>query len=233
MTAIFKREFKAFFATPVGYIVLAAFYLFSGYYFTLIYTMGSPEVQNIIMTLSTVIVFVTPLLTMRLMSDDKRMKTDQALLTAPVSLYSIVLGKFFAALAVYALGFAPTIIFEFIVLTMVEVNVLSYIYALLGAILLGAALIAIGMFISSLTESSVVSAILTFVINILIIYASSLGSMIDIGWVATVIEKIAFITAFENFGSTVFSIPDVFYFLSITAAFLFLSVRSLEKRRWA
>ncbi|MBO5090417.1 MAG: ABC transporter permease [Clostridia bacterium] len=233
MTAIFKREFKAFFATPVGYIVLAAFYLFSGYYFTLIYTMGSPEVQNIIMTLSTVIVFVTPLLTMRLMSDDRRMKTDQALLTAPVSLYSIVLGKFLAALAVYALGFAPTIIFEFIVLTMVEVNVLSYLYALLGAILLGAALIAIGMFISSLTESSVVSAILTFVINILIIYASSLGSMIDIGWVATVIEKIAFITAFENFGSTVFSIPDVFYFLSITAAFLFLSVRSLEKRRWA
>ncbi|MBE6780943.1 MAG: ABC transporter [Ruminococcaceae bacterium] len=233
MTAIFKREFKAFFATPVGYIVLAAFYLFSGYYFTIIYTMGSPEVQNIIMTLSTVIVFVTPLLTMRLMSDDKRMKTDQALLTAPVSLYSIVLGKFLAALAVYALGFAPTIVFEFIVLSMVEVNFLSYLYALLGAILLGAALIAIGMFISSLTESSVVSAILTFVINILIIYASSLGSVIDIGWIATVIEKIAFITAFNNFGSTVFSIPDVFYFLSITAAFLFLSVRSLEKRRWA
>ncbi len=233
MTAIFKREFKAFFATPVGYIVLAAFYLFSGYYFTIIYTMGSPEVQNIIMTLSTVIVFVTPLLTMRLMSDDKRMKTDQALLTAPVSLYSIVLGKFLAALAVYALGFAPTIVFEFIVLSMVEVNFLSYLYALLGAILLGAALIAIGMFISSLTESSVVSAILTFVINILIIYASNLGSIIDIGWVATVIEKIAFITAFNNFGSTVFSIPDVFYFLSITAAFLFLSVRSLEKRRWA
>ncbi len=233
MTAIFKREFKAFFATPIGFIVLAAFYLFSGYYFTIIYTIGSPEVQNIIMTLSTPIVFVTPLLTMRLMSDDKRMKTDQALLTAPVSLYSIVLGKFFAALSVYALGFVPTIIFEIIVLTMVEVNFLSYLYALLGAILLGAALIAIGMFISSLTESSVVSAILTFVINILIIYASGLGSIIKIGWLATVIEKIAFITAFENFGSTVFSIPDVFYFLSITAAFLFLSVRSLEKRRWA
>lgn len=233
MTAIFKREFKAFFATPIGFIVLAAFYLFSGYYFTIIYTIGSPEVQNIIMTLSTPIVFVTPLLTMRLMSDDRRMKTDQALLTAPVSLYSIVLGKFFAALSVYALGFVPTLVFEFIVLSMVEVNFLSYLYALLGAILLGAALIAIGMFISSLTESSVVSAILTFVINILIIYASSLRSIIDIGWIATVIEKIAFITAFENFGNTVFSIPDVFYFLSITAVFIFLSVRSLEKRRWA
>ena len=233
MTAIFKREFKAFFATPVGYIVLAAFYLFSGYFFTLFYKMGSPEVHNIIMTMSIIIIFVTPLLTMRLMSDDRRQKTDQALLTAPVSLYSIVLGKFFAALSVFALGFAPTLVFEMIVLSMVEVNFLSYLYALLGAILLGAALIAIGMFISSLTESSVVAAILTFVINILIIYASSLSSMIQVSWIATVIEKIAFINAFDNFGSTAFSIPDVFYFVSITAAFLFLSVRSLEKRRWA
>ena len=166
MSAIFKREFKAFFPTPVGYIVLAAFYLFSGYFFTLIYTMGSPEVHNIIMTMSIIIVFVTPLLTMRLMSDDRRQKTAQALLTAHVSLYSIVLGKFFAALSVFALGFAPTLIFEMIVLSMVEVNFLSYLYALLGAILLGAALIAIGMFISSLTESSVVAAILTFIINI-------------------------------------------------------------------
>ena len=233
MTAIFKREFKAFFATPVGYIVLAAFYLFSGYFFTLLYTMGSPEVHNIIMTMSIIIVFVTPLLTMRLMSDDRRQKTDQALLTAPVSLYSIVLGKFFAALSVFALGFAPTLVFEMVVLSMVEVNFLSYLYALLGAILLGVALIAIGMFISSLTESSVVAAILTFVINILIIYASNLSSMIQVPWIATVIEKIAFINAFNNFGSTAFSIPDVFYFVSITAAFLFLSVRSLEKRRWA
>ena len=233
MRAIFKREFKAFFATPVAYIILAAFYLFSGYYFSIIYTLGTPEVHNIIMALSTIIVFVTPLLTMRLMSDDRRQKTDQALLTAPVSLYGIVLGKFFAALAVFFLGFAPTIIFEIIVLTMVEVNVLSYLYALLGAILLGAALIAIGMFISSLTESSVVSAILTFVINIVIIYASGLASSISVSWLATAVEKIAFINAFDNFGSTTFSIPDVFYFLSITAAFLFLSVRSLEKRRWA
>ena len=233
MRAIFKREFKAFFATPVAYIILAAFYLFSGYYFSIIYTLGTPEVHNIIMALSTIIVFVTPLLTMRLMSDDRRQKTDQALLTAPVSLYGIVLGKFFAALAVFSLGFAPTIIFEIIVLTMVEVNVLSYLYALLGAILLGAALIAIGMFISSLTESSVVSAILTFVINIVIIYASGLASSISVSWLATAVEKIAFINAFDNFGSTTISIPDVFYFLSITAAFLFLSVRSLEKRRWA
>lgn len=233
MLAIFKREFKAFFTTPVAYIILTAFYLFSGWRFSLYYGAGYPAVENIIMELAIIIVFVTPLLTMRLMSEERRQKTDQALLTAPVTLFGIVFGKFLAALCVYALGFLPTIIFQIIVMSLVEINILPFIYALFGAILLGAALIAIGMFISSLTESSVVSAILNFVINILIIYSSSLVSSVSISWIVAAVEKIAFVNAFNNFGSTVFSIPDVFYFISITAAFLFLSVRSLEKRRWS
>ena len=233
MLAIFKREFKAFFTTPVAYIILTAFYLFSGWRFSLYYAAGYPAIENIIMELSIIIVFVTPLLTMRLMSEERRQKTDQALLTAPVTLFGIVFGKFLASLCVYALGFLPTIIFQIIVMSLVEINILPFIYALFGAILLGAALIAIGMFISSLTESSVVSAILNFVINILIIYSSSLVSSVSISWIVAAVEKIAFVNAFNNFGSTVFSIPDVFYFMSITAAFLFLSVRSLEKRRWS
>ena len=233
MLAIFKREFKAFFTTPVAYIILTAFYLFSGWRFTLYYGAGYPAVENIIMELAIIIVFVTPLLTMRLMSEERRQKTDQALLTAPVTIFGIVFGKFLAALCVYALGFLPTIIFQIIIMSLVEISILPYLYALFGALLLGAALIAIGMFISSLTESSVVSAILNFVINILIIYSSSLVSSVSISWIVAVVEKIAFVNAFNNFGSTVFSIPDIFYFISITAVFLFLSVRSLEKRRWS
>ena len=233
MLAIFKREFKAFFTTPVAYIILTAFYLFSGWRFTLYYGAGYPAVENIIMELAIIIVFVTPLLTMRLMSEERRQKTDQALLTAPVTIFGIVFGKFLAAFCVYALGFLPTIIFQIIIMSLVEISILPYLYALFGALLLGAALIAIGMFISSLTESSVVSAILNFVINILIIYSSSLVSSVSISWIVAVVEKIAFVNAFNNFGSTVFSIPDIFYFISITAAFLFLSVRSLEKRRWS
>ena len=233
MFAIFKREFRSYFSTPIGFIVLAVCYFFLGLYFSMIYTFGSPKVSEVIMAMSTVIVFTMPVITMRLMSEDRRQKVDQALLTAPVSLTSIVMGKFLAALALLAVAFAPTVIFEIIVLFYVSVNIMSYIYAILGILLLGSALISIGMFISSLTESSVVSAILTFVINIVIIYASGLASSISVSWLATAVEKIAFINAFDNFGSTTFSIPDVFYFLSITAAFLFLSVRSLEKRRWA
>ncbi len=233
MSAVFKREFKAYFSTPIGYIVLAAFYFFLGLYFYIIYSGGSPYVEACIIAMSTVAVFTMPVLTMRLMSEDRRQKVDQALLTAPVKITSVVLGKFLAAFAVFALGFAPTVIFEIIVASYVSVNVLSYLYALLGAMLLGGALIAIGMFISSLTESAVISAILTLLVNIMVLYMSSFASMINVEWLASVVEKAAFITAFENFGNSVFSVADVVYFLSIIFVFVFLSVRSLEKRRWS
>ena len=229
MNAVFKREFKSYFSTPIGFIVLAAFYFFLGLFFSLIYQSGSPDISMVIMAMSTVAVFTMPVLTMRLMSEDRRQKVDQALLTAPVKLTGIVLGKFFAALAVFALGFAPTVIFEIIIASYVSVNVMSYIYALFGMLLLGSALIAIGMFISSLTESSVISAILT----LLVLYMSNFASMINVSWIAAVVEKAAFISAAENFGESVLSVPDILYFVSISAAFLFLCVRSLDKRRWA
>ena len=139
MSAVFKREFRAYFTTPIGFIVIAAFYFFLGLYFSMIYSYGSPDTAMVIVAMSTVIVFTMPVLTMRLMSEDRRQKVDQALLTAPVSLTSIVLGKFFAALAVFAIGFAPTVIFEIIVASYVSVNVMSYIYALFGMLLLGSA----------------------------------------------------------------------------------------------
>ncbi len=233
MSAIFKREFKAYFTTPIGYIVLAAFYFFLGWYFSMMYSSGAPQVEIVIMAMSIVIVFTLPILTMRLMSEDRRQKVDQALITAPVKLTDIVLGKFFAALAVFAMGFLPTVIYEIIIATKISVNVLSYIYALFGMLLLGASLIAIGMFISSLSESPVVSAILTLVINILVIYMSNFASMINVKWLSNIIEKAAFITVAENFGESIFKVVDIVYFLSIIAVFLFLSVRSLEKRRWS
>ena len=249
MSAIFKREFKAYFTTPVGYIVLSAFYFFLGLYFYLIYSSGSPEVSMVINAMSTVTVFVMPIITMRLMSEDRRQKIDQALITAPVKLGHIVLGKFFAAFSVYALAFAPTVIFEIIVASKVSVNVFSYLYSLFGILLLGGALISIGMFISCLTESPAISAILTLVINILVLYMSNFASMVKVPeestgffskiWAgiislfATVLEKAGFISAASNFAQNIFSISDIVYFLSIITIFVFLSVRSLEKRRWS
>ncbi len=233
MTAIFKREFKAYFSTPIGYIFLAAFYFFLGIFFFTLFSNGSPAISEILSSMSTVIFFLLPVITMRTMSEDKRQKIDQILLTSPVKLSSIVLGKFFAALAVFAIGFAPTLIFEIIFAAFVSVNIFSYLYSLLGIMLLGGTLIAIGIFISSLTESTVVSAIITFLINIVLILITLFTSIIQNETIVKIISAISFTNVFQSFSDTVFSIADIIYFLSFIAAFLFLSVRSLEKRRWS
>ena len=249
MSAVFKREFKTYFTSPIGYIYLAVCFFFQALDFVSMYSAGYPYIQFLFSNGFTIVLFTTPLLTMRLMSEDKRQKVDQALLTAPVKLSGVVLGKFFAAFAVYALGFAPTVIFEIIIGTKVSVNILTYLYALLGVLLLGGALIAIGMFISSLTESSVISAILTMLVNIVVLYMSSFASMITpptdstgffgkiwekiVTFVVDLLERTAFVGVFEKFGESIFSVVDVVYFLSIITVFIFLSVRSLEKRRWS
>lgn len=248
MLAIFKREFKSYFTTPIGYIFLAAFNFFLGFYFTTMFSYGIPDIVTIIMAASSISIFAVPIITMRIMSDDRRQKVDQALLTAPVKLISIVLGKFFAALAVFALGFSVTVIYEIIFATLAQVNILPFIYVLFGTLLLGGTLIAVGMFISSLTESAVVSAILTFVVNWFVLNVADMVEGITaptgddwfskaVAWIFNVIKdfvnEIAFITVYESFGENLFSLVDVVYFLSFIGFFIFLCVRSLEKRRWS
>lgn len=233
MLAIFKREFKSYFKTPIGYIFLAAYYFFFGLFFSELFKAGSTAVPQLIISMAVIVTFTLPIITMRLFSEDRRQKVDQLILTAPVKLTSIVLGKFLAAFCVYAIGFAPTVIFEIIVAGRIKVNVFSYFYALLGMLLLGAALISIGLFISSLTESPAMAAIITLVVNIVAIFMSTLATLVNADWLSKICYKLAFVSVVDSFGKTVFSIPDIVYFLSITAAFLFLTVRSLEKKRWA
>ena len=167
MSAIFKREFKAYFTTPIGFIVLAAYYLFLGIYFSIIFSYGSPGIQSVYgFLMYPVILIITPIITMKLFSEDRRQKTDQVLFSSPVKISGIVFGKFFAAFSIYAIGLLPMIVFELIIATYVSINVLSFIYVLLGVLLLGSSLISIGMFISSLTESPAISAIISLAIDV-------------------------------------------------------------------
>ncbi len=246
MSAIFKREFKAYFLAPIGYIYLAVMYFFLGFYFWLTFSGGLPEVPQVIYYMATVALFIVPVLTMRTLSEDRKQKVDQVLLTAPVKLSGIIFGKFFAALAVFAIGFAPTVIFEMIVASYVSVNVFSYIYMLLGMLLFGSALIALGMFISSLTESTALSAISTLIANIFILFMPSLASTVGssntgnskvfawiVGLIQKILENLSLNETLMRFYEEVLSFKDVIYLLSFAVVFLFLSVRSLDKRRWA
>lgn len=234
MKAIFKREFKSYFATPLGWVFLAIYYLALGIFFKAVYSYGSSDLSSVILSMVLIVTFTVPAITMRLFSDERSKKIDQVLFTAPVKLSSIVLGKFFAALAIFALGFAPTLIFQVIIWAYVKVNIIAFLYSLLGILLLGSALIAIGMFISSLTESVALSAFVILIVDIFLIFADSLITLISNSETAAKIaSKIAFLDIVSHFGTPVLSVPDIVFFLSITAAFIFLCTQSLEKRRWS
>lgn len=233
MTAIFKREFKSYFTSPLGYVYLAIFLFFEGMFFSQLYSYSTASVEIIFPSVSTVAVFIVPVLTMRLLSEDRRQKVDQALLCAPVSVAGIVLGKFFAALAVYAVAFSPVILFQFVVTFMATVNWLVFLNAFLGAMLVGAALISIGMFISSLTESPIISCILTLVTFLLLMVVTNLAALTGSDLVMSIAEKVAFINLFSAFAGSVFRIGDVVFLLSIASVFVFLSIRAVERRRWA
>lgn len=233
MSAIFKREFKSYFTSPLGYVFLAIFLFFEGLFFVSLFSYGSPNNEIIFPSLSMVVVLVTPVLTMRLLSEERRQKIDQALLTAPVTVADIVLGKFLAALAVYALAFSPVILFELIVTLISAPNWLIFLNSWLGAMLIGAALIAIGMFISALTESPIISCILTLIAFLLLMVLPSLASLTGITWLQAAAEKIAFVNLFNSFATSIFRVVDVIYLLSVIAVFVFVSIRAVERRRYS
>lgn len=233
MSAIFKREVKAYFSSPIGYVFLTAMTFFSGIFFIYMYSYGYADITYVFSNMFVIIMFAVPLLTMRLMSEERKQRTDQALLTAPVSLTGIAMGKFLAAFSIFALGFAPSLIYQIIFSANISLNWLLYINALLGVLLYGAALISIGLFISSLTESQVVAAVLGIVVSLLIGLMDSFASMINNSFISGIVEKISFSGRYETFSAGILDLSNVVFFVSVAAVFIFLTVRMLEKKRWA
>ncbi len=233
MLAVFKREFKSYFMGPLGFIIIAVFTLFSGMAFSMIFSSGSPAVEGVVNFMSTVVIFATPFITMRLISEDRRQKVDQLLLTSPASVTGIVMGKFLAALSLYAVGLSALLIYPFIISYYAVIDWALYLYALFGILALGAVMIAIGMFISSLTESPVVSAAITFAVFLAVMLLGSYASSSSSTALTAINSAISFIDRFYSFTSGISDLSDVVYMVSFSALFVFLTVRSVEKRRWA
>ena len=218
MSAVFRREFKAFFTSPIGYFVLAVLFAFSGFFFT---------VYNLIM-------LVLPILTMRLFSDEKRQRTDQALLTAPVSLTSIVLGKFFAALLIFALGSCIMLVYAVIISFQVSPDWVVILGNYVGMLLLGAMIISIGLFLSSLTESQLIAALGTFAVSFCLIMLDSLSSLFYGNEIInSVVSFLSVTQRYNDFTSGIISYDNIIFFLSIQILFIFLTVRVLDRKRWS
>ncbi len=236
MSAVFKREFKAFFTSPVGYFVLAVLFGFAGFYFFANNMYGrSADLTGVFGGLFTIVLLlVLPVLTMRLFSDEKRQRTDQALLTAPVSLTGIALGKFFAALLMFAIGISITIVFAIIIAFQVTPDWLVIIGNYVGLLLLGGMIIAIGMFISSLTESQFIAALGTFAISFALLMVDSLASVFySVSWIGAVVEFISVSARYNEFTSGVINYDNIVFFISMIGLFVFLTVRVLDRKRWS
>ncbi|MFI3205835.1 MAG: ABC transporter permease [Clostridia bacterium] len=233
MKAILKRELKSYFSSPIGYVCISVLVALYGMNYTsLMLTGSSSYVSQVFSSMFMFSMMIIPIITMKSMSEDRKNKTDQALLTAPIGVTSIVVGKFLAAFGVYFVACTVSL------LPAVAMNSFSnppwgIIFGnYIATLLYGGAMVAIGIFISSLTESQVISAIGSFVIAMLLLFMDSIASSIG-GIVGTVITWMSFTTRYNIFATGLFSVSSTVFFLSVIAAFIFLTARKLESRRWS
>ena len=172
MGAIFRREVRSYFTSPIGYIFIAAFFAYAGLMFsTLSLNSGYARLDSMFSSLLTILNVLIPILTMRTISDEKRTRTDQCLLTAPVSLGGIVFGKFLAAFLVYAAAVSITAVMAVVVSIYGEPDWNVIVGNIVALLLLGGAFISIGIFCSSFTENQVVAAVISFDMNIYSVFA--------------------------------------------------------------
>jgi len=234
MLAIFKRDFSSYYKSMLGYVFAAVFLGLSGYFFTTSNILNASG--NLTLTFSNIsfiLIIIVPLLTMRSFTEERKAKSDQLLLTSPVGVPSIVLGKFFSALCMFFIGLAITLVYVLIVGILTDLPVLQTAIGYLGLVLLGAAFIAVGIFISSLTENQLIAAVLTIGVLILLWMIDLIVPSIKNDVLRYTIEYLSPFGHFAKFEATILSLSSIIYFLSFIGLFLFLTSRTIVRKRWA
>jgi ABC-2 type transport system permease protein len=256
--AIAKKELNIYFATPIAYVMFTLFVVIGSYFFlrllgsyeqaSLMYMrINQPEVlsrlnfqdaifRNLFGNLGVILIFIVPFLTMRLVAEEKRQHTIELLYTTPVTPTQIVWGKYLAALGILVCALALTLTYpvlvQFVARDSNGVEWRSVMLGYLGLFLMGGAFMAIGLFISSLTESQVVAALITFVVLLMSwIIGWSAGE--SEGWVRDFVNYLASVSHLDSFSRGTLDLKDVVYFLSIIVLGLFATNRAVEAHRWS
>lgn len=232
MYPIFKKEFKSYFTSPTAYVMIGLFILISSILFYVNLMSQTAEYNFNLNYMSLILILIVPILTMKVLADERKSGTEVLLITSPTSLTSIVVGKYLAAFAVFLVMTAITFIYPIILAVLGEPSVPEIIGGYVGFILVGAAFIAFGVFASSLTESQIISAIVS-VVCLLIMWllqgiAPALGGM----W-SNILNWFSLYSRTEDFFAGILSLGPVVYYLSFSAVFIFLAIRVIEKRRWS
>lgn len=248
---IFKKEMRLYFTSPIAWVILTIFLFIAGYFFYAIfafYTLASMQaamnpamardlnisdsvLRPLFSNVSVILLLLMPLVTMRLFAEERRSGTIELLLTYPVRDGAVLVGKYLAALALYAAMLALTLTYPAVVMYFTRVEWGPLVTGYLGLVLLGATFLAVGVFASSLTENQIVAAIITFGILLIFWVVGWSADYVGGSW-GRVLSHLSLIEHFDSFAKGVLDTRDILYYLDFTVVALFLTLRSLEARRW-
>ena len=248
---IFKKEMRLYFTSPVAYVVFTFFLLIVGYFFYSIfafYNLTSMQaamnpvfardlnitdavMRPLFSNTGIILLFFMPMLTMRLFAEEKRSGTIELLLTFPVRDGEVLLGKFAAAMGLFLMLLGFTAFYPGVVAYFTRVEWGPLLSGYLGLVLLGSAFLSVGLLVSSLTENQIVASVVTFVVLLIFWVIGWAADLAGSNWKA-LFQYLSIAEHLENFGKGVVDTKDVVYYLSVIALSLFLTMRSLESKRW-
>ncbi len=288
MLAVFRRELRAYFSSPIGFVFVGFFILIAGVFFAISNLLsGNPGFTGVLSSLTFVFLFLVPILTMRLITEETRQKTDQLLITSPLSITGIVMGKYFAAVGVFVITLLITVLFPLIMsfYALLGLAWWEILGGYIGFLLMGCAFISIGLFFSSLTDNPLIAAMETFAALLLIwildfvaqsvpadpvsglvflaLLAVALVALVFFstrntlataaafvisaaavvllfildrslftGLIAKILSWFSLVKRYSDFTLGLLSLSPIVYYISFSGAFVFLTIRMIEKKRW-
>ena len=243
LLATLQRELRAYFFSPLAYVILTFFLLVNGYIFVLIVSfLNDPRAGGSTTPLKLffgdtfffwlVLLFVTPVLTMRLLAEERRSGTIESLMTAPVTEIQVVLGKYLAALAFYLFLWLPTLAYVVIIARSSTIDWGPIAGGYLGVTMIGAVFMAVGVFGSSFSKNQIVAAIVTFAMLMFFFAITFMESLTTSETWKNVFAYMNLLQHMDDFGKGIVDSRRLVYYLSTVALFLFLTARALEVKKW-
>lgn len=231
MLAVYKRELKIYFYSPMAYVVIGLFIFLSSMFFSNLLYEGNTDYNGILNSMGFIAVFLVPVLTMRSIAEDRKNGIEILFITSPQSTSNIVLGKFFALLTVFGVAILLTVIYPVILFVYGNPFITQIIGGYIGFILIIATFISIGLFASALTENQIIAAVFAFVMLMSMWVTDTVANYAS-GIVKVFLNWFSLISRFREFNIGILNLSNVIYYLSFIIVFVFLTINIIEKRRW-
>lgn len=234
MLTIFKRDLLAYFRTPVGYVFMGVFLTLSGLIFYLYNLQNlSGDLLTFLSQLTLLVMLLCPLLIMRLICEDRQKRTDQLVLTSPVSIAAMVLGKYLAAAAVMLITVGLTNVYTLVVALCGRVYLGEWFVGYLGFTLQSLSFLALDLFVSCFAKNQMTGAVAAFGANFLLWMADLLAANLSVGWLSTALNFLSLYDRYEPFRLGQLSYSGILFFVTFIACCLVAAVRVLDARRFS